>query len=247
MTPARLSLGVALSCLFALHSTAGVCVVAHRGAMREAPENSIAAFERARQLGADAVELDVRETADGALVVLHDATVDRTTQGHGPISQLTAVEARGLGMLFYEDALRWGRRHRFCIDTDSKTESAAKIAAAIRAAEMESLSVIEGPPARLDQFAVLLPQAWFMRKVATPAESRGKLIRLTLAQLGDAAFVNAARANGTEIAITLLGANDRAERMEWAIRAGATYIETDFPAELDQVRKRLKTQPCFCR
>lgn len=50
-------------------------VIAHRGASRRRPENSIAAFRVAAELGADAVELDVRQTADGALVVRHDATL----------------------------------------------------------------------------------------------------------------------------------------------------------------------------
>jgi glycerophosphoryl diester phosphodiesterase len=55
-------------------------IIAHRGASGSAPENTIAAFERAVRQGADAIELDVRLTADGVPVVLHDATLDRTTE-----------------------------------------------------------------------------------------------------------------------------------------------------------------------
>lgn len=55
--------------------------IAHRGASAYAPENTFAAYDLALSLGADAIELDVRETRDGELVVLHDETVDRTTRG----------------------------------------------------------------------------------------------------------------------------------------------------------------------
>ena len=68
-------------------------VVAHRGASVEAPENTLAAFRRALELGAPAMELDVHRTADGELVVIHDATVDRTTNGTG-VAEAT-LEAYG--------------------------------------------------------------------------------------------------------------------------------------------------------
>ena len=63
-------------------------IVSHRGACRVAPENTIVSGLRAAELGADIVELDVRESADGVLYVLHDATLNRTTNGHGPISRM---------------------------------------------------------------------------------------------------------------------------------------------------------------
>lgn len=71
-------------------------VVAHRGASVEQPENTIAAFEAAIDAGADAVEFDVRLTADGVPVVMHDADVSRTTDGHGLVSTLTLEAVRGL-------------------------------------------------------------------------------------------------------------------------------------------------------
>lgn len=64
-------------------------VIAHRGASSEAPENTLPAFELAARQGADAFELDVRLTADGAPVVCHDATLDRTTDGCGPVAALS--------------------------------------------------------------------------------------------------------------------------------------------------------------
>lgn len=64
-------------------------ITAHRGAMSEAPENTMAAFRRAVELGVDEIELDVHFSADGHLAVMHDATVDRTTDGTGRISDTT--------------------------------------------------------------------------------------------------------------------------------------------------------------
>lgn len=62
-------------------------IVCHRGACRHAPENTIASGLAAAGLGGDIVELDVRQSGDGVLYVLHDATLDRTTNGRGPIAE----------------------------------------------------------------------------------------------------------------------------------------------------------------
>src|SRR5918992_2292030 len=80
-------------------------VVAHRGASVEEPENTIAAFEAAIDAGADAVEFDVRMTADGHPVVMHDPDVSRTTDGTGLVCEVTLEELRRLGVPTLEDAL----------------------------------------------------------------------------------------------------------------------------------------------
>ena len=73
-----------------------VLVIAHRGDWRGAPENSLQGFENCISYGVDMIELDVRQTKDGELVVIHDATVDRTTNGKGQVSDLTLAELREL-------------------------------------------------------------------------------------------------------------------------------------------------------
>ena len=72
--------------------------IAHRGASGYAPENTRAAFDRAITLGADAIETDVQLTADGQLVLFHDATVDRTSDGQGPVADHTLAELRRLDL-----------------------------------------------------------------------------------------------------------------------------------------------------
>ena len=71
-------------------------LVAHRGASAIAPENTMAAFERAWRDGADIVELDVRFSADRQVVVIHDAGLERTTNGVGLVSDWAAAELRHL-------------------------------------------------------------------------------------------------------------------------------------------------------
>jgi glycerophosphoryl diester phosphodiesterase len=71
-------------------------IVAHRGASSTRPENTVASFAEALRLGARIVELDVRLTRDGVAVVLHDPTVDRTTDGTGPVAELAAHEVAAL-------------------------------------------------------------------------------------------------------------------------------------------------------
>jgi glycerophosphoryl diester phosphodiesterase len=63
-------------------------VVAHRGASGYAPENTYAAFNLAVKMGADMIEMDIHPTSDGKLVVIHDDKVDRTTDGHGKVSEI---------------------------------------------------------------------------------------------------------------------------------------------------------------
>jgi glycerophosphoryl diester phosphodiesterase len=69
---------------------------AHRGGAALAPENTLAAFEQGVALGADALELDIQTTREGEIVVIHDTTVDRTTNGSGPVSAYSLDELRWL-------------------------------------------------------------------------------------------------------------------------------------------------------
>ncbi|MDT3399687.1 glycerophosphodiester phosphodiesterase [Streptomyces sp. B1866] len=73
-----------------------VSVVAHRGASEEAPEHTLAAYRRAIEHGADALECDVRLTADGHLVCVHDRRVDRTSNGRGAVSSLELSDLAAL-------------------------------------------------------------------------------------------------------------------------------------------------------
>lgn len=77
-------------------SKTNVKIVGHRGAKALWPENTMLSFENAIKLGVDGLEMDLNLTADGRLAVIHDETVDRTTNGRGLISDYTMSELKGL-------------------------------------------------------------------------------------------------------------------------------------------------------
>ena len=73
-----------------------VLVIAHRGGKGLAPENTLAAFAHSAALGVDVLEMDLRSSSDGALIVLHDRRVDRTTNGQGPVDSLSLAQLKQL-------------------------------------------------------------------------------------------------------------------------------------------------------
>ena len=161
-------------------------VIAHRGDSAHRPENTLASFRRALEVGADHVELDVQLTRDDRLVVIHDPTLDRTTNGHGPVSEHSLEEIRALSAgyptLFgdrYADQkvptleeafelLRGRARVMIEIKRESVSEEAAdgieaRIVEAVRQAEMfEHVGVASFLPlalARCRRIAPDLPRA----------------------------------------------------------------------------------------
>ena len=81
-------------------------VIAHRGGLAQWPENTELAFEKCVELGVDLLEIDIHRSKDGALVVIHDPTVDRTTEGSGSVSGMTvsALQALDAAYRFGEEA-----------------------------------------------------------------------------------------------------------------------------------------------
>lgn len=79
-----------------MYHMTNILKIAHRGASGYAPENTLAAFKKAIELGADMIELDVHLTKDQELVVMHDETVNRTTDGKGKISKKILTEIKKL-------------------------------------------------------------------------------------------------------------------------------------------------------
>ncbi|MAY84300.1 MAG: glycerophosphodiester phosphodiesterase [Flavobacteriales bacterium] len=80
-------------------------VIAHRGASGLAPENTLAAIEKALEIGVDRIEMDLRQTLDGEVVVLHDKTIVRTTNGWGSVRKLPLAKLRrySAGSWFHPD------------------------------------------------------------------------------------------------------------------------------------------------
>ena len=88
-------------------------VIAHQGGRGLWPENTLYAFDRAIELGVDVLDMDLRITADGELVVMHDASVERTTDGSGRVDSMTLAEIRKLDAGYgFADAGEFPHRDR---------------------------------------------------------------------------------------------------------------------------------------
>lgn len=129
--------------------------IGHRGSREKAPENTMASFRQAVEDGADGIELDVQLSKDGELVVIHDGTLDRTTNGQGSVSEYTLEEIRNLdaGSWFdpkfagekvptLDESLQWAKG-KTRVDIEVKKEATAHITpesliGAVRAHGMEN-------------------------------------------------------------------------------------------------------------
>lgn len=231
-----------------------VIVVGHRGTKYLAPENTIAAFDKAIAIGARAIEMDVRMTKDGEFVIMHDPFVNRTTDGSGLVSQMTLAEIKALdaGGWFspefagervptLREALR-AVKGRAAVDIDFKAgpeNSAALIANILDEEGFDDGSLV-----------TVFIRAWNYRKMK-PLPARYALrphylsaVRTTeAAQSGvdvmglrrrDFSF-RAARAiadNDVALFANVMGRDDNAAGYADAIRAGARFIQTDQPETL---------------
>ena len=117
--------GLAAVLAFAPSAQAKFMLIGHRGAAAHAPENTLASFNKAKAV-ADFVEFDVWPTQDGQLVVIHDSTVDRTTNGKGVVSSMTLAEVRALDAGSWFNAAFAGEK----IPTAEETVSAIQTDAA---------------------------------------------------------------------------------------------------------------------
>jgi glycerophosphoryl diester phosphodiesterase len=111
---------------------------AHRGASGHAPENTLLAFHSAFELGADAIECDVQLSADGEPVILHDATLDRTTTGRGMVTALSLEALRRLDagagerIPTLQEVLELCRAEQKLVNLEVKAESLAEAFAIAR-------------------------------------------------------------------------------------------------------------------
>lgn len=129
-----------------------VIVLAHRACWGPAPEVSIAAIEHCTDVGADAVEIDVRKSRDGVLVLMHDDSVDRTTNGKGAIADMAAADIRRLRLRAgaggpdapltaehvptLEDGLRAARRAGLLVNVHLKMPVESEVAALVKRLSM---------------------------------------------------------------------------------------------------------------
>lgn len=227
-----------------------VCI-AHRGGAGIAPENTLAAFENAAKIGAPWSELDVRASKRGALVVMHDCTLERTTNGSGRVCDFTLKELQSLdaGAHFsrkfageripsFSEVLKAARgRMRLLVEIKEEGTEEAVVSALRRHGMTDNCIVISFSPRALYRVRTLTRDiaTGLILKLDRPAVP-GPLI-LRTRRLGASlisphhagvtrAFVQAAHAKG--LTIITWTVNDRA-RMKQLLAMGVDGITTDRP------------------
>jgi glycerophosphoryl diester phosphodiesterase len=232
--------------------TADFMVIAHRGASAYAPENTLAAFDLALQLGCRHLELDVDLSRDGQIIVMHDDTVDRTTGDTGPVGSHTLAELRALeaGAWFgpqftgeriptYAEILERyrGRAH---LHTELKKRAphlASSVADLVRQYGMvDHVTVTSFQYQRLVEtraYAPELPTGWLVREVSDATIAQAQALGLTQicprANTVTPALVRRLHAEG--FVVRAWGVDDEA-LMRQVVEAGADGMTVNFPDKL---------------
>src|SRR5215469_5732167 len=246
----------AIAAAFAAFAQTGrrIVVISHRGEHLHHHENTLPAFQEAIRVGADYFELDVRTTSDGKLVLMHDATVDRTTNGHGDVAKMTFDEIRALdagakmGPEFagtrvptFDEALDLARG-KIGIYVDVKNASAKDLVEHINSHGMTDHVVIYSgriskeiqdldprlkimPEARNAEFAQQLIDALHLKVLAFDANDFKPDV------------IAVAKKAGALVYVDRLGPADTPSVWQEAIDMGADGIQTDRPGELVEYLK----------
>lgn len=224
-------------------------VIAHRGASGAYPENTLLAFDRALQDGADALELDVRISADGVPVVIHDPTVSRTTDGTGKVRAMTAAAlerldaGHGERIPRLEAVVERYRTTPLLIEIKEAAASVASLAVLRRhGAERQVLvgsfewralipfrrAGIPTTPARIEVALLLLlsriGMSWPARVAAYAVPERKRWVRIV-----NERFLRLARRAGRPVHVWTVNEPDDARRLR---AMGICGIITNFPGRM---------------
>jgi glycerophosphoryl diester phosphodiesterase len=242
---------LALSAAPALPADSAVTIVAHRGGLGDYPENTLAAFRHAMACGADGIELDLRATSDGAIVVLHDETVNRTTDGRGRVAAMSLAELRRLDagqgerIPTLEEVLRLVAGTGVQLVLDLKEEGAVDRGEIVRLAGLHDAAagVIVGVRSLEDlrAFGALDPQLRTLGFIDDAddiepfAQAGADMIRLWPDWIDDdPALVGRVRRLGLPVWVT--AGDAPREELERLIGLGAAGLILDRPAVINSVR-----------
>jgi len=230
-------------------------IIAHRGVMLAAPENTIPAIEQAVALGSSAAEIDLRYTADGEVVLLHDETLDRTTNGHGRVAEKTLAEVKKLDAGSWFDSKFSGTR----VPTFREVIEMARgrIALYLDLKEADPTPVIR-MVAQLNasDFVYFRPYSYTALRKIVGADRNNKVlfdlddwmqmpellqtVRLNFPNVWFSGSLHVwtpemleqARQLGVQTFVNVLGPEDTRQNLERAVRMGFDFIQTDHETEL---------------
>jgi glycerophosphoryl diester phosphodiesterase len=230
--------------------TRHVVAISHRGEHLHHPENTIPAFQEAIRVGADFIEVDVQTTSDGKLVLSHDATVDRCTNGKGRVSEMTleqvealdagikkAPEFAGTKIPTFDQALELARG-KIGIYVDVKNASAQDLVTHIDGQGMTDHVVIYCKANLCKQIEDLNPKLKVMPESDSVEHSHMlvDLLRPKVIAFGAGDFtpeiIAVVKQANAQIYVDRMGTTDGPEGWQSAIDAGADGIQTDRPGPL---------------
>lgn len=227
-----------------------IVVIAHRGEHLHHPENTLPAFQAAIDAGADYFELDVRTTSDGKFVIMHDSTLDRTTNGTGEVHNHTFNEIRSLdaGAKFspafagtkvptLDEAFDLAHG-KINVYVDTKNADPQQLINTIEHHDMQDHVVIYGNPFFLYEVHKIRPTLKVMPEASSPDickflvhAMRPQVLAFDANDFKDGSIDCAKDANA-QIYVDRLGDADNPEVWQKAIDSGASGIQTNLPAEL---------------
>ena len=238
----------------------GLRIGAHRGDPESAPENTLAAFDAAVTLGVDYVETDVQRTADGALVLLHDDDLDRTTNGRGPVAETTSDEVLALDagswfaprfsserVMTVDEFLTWVEEHDgLGAEIDIKTTGiGSELADRIRRSPAKArLSLCSSIAAELADAKRAYGEIPCFLILEDPNRDPIELVQACGADGGDmpvewldATLVGRMR----QLGLGIMGstANDE-DALRELVRRGADFVDSDRPRIAQAVRRALR-------
>ncbi|MFN4235590.1 MAG: glycerophosphodiester phosphodiesterase [Bacteroidia bacterium] len=244
-------------------STKSFLLVAHRGANKVAPENTMSSLLKAYEQGADMVEMDIRQTKDGEFVLMHDARVNRTTNGKGKIKKMTLDEVKKL------DAGSW-------FSNEFKGEKVPTLREILRVAKGKGLVDLDIKKAHIPSLIKLLEEEGYMHdSVLVTLHSFNKKVIKEVQQLApkikvrpsykygfakynfkkknppqivniiwpkfSEEYVNKLHSHKIEAFINLLGNRENEANIKRAINSGAEYIQVNDPINFLIIKNQLET------
>lgn len=230
-------------------------IIAHRGYSAVAPENTLASFRAAGEAGAPAAECDVRLTSDGHVILLHDATLDRTTDGEGAVAELTLAQAQGADAGAWKDARYRGERIPTLTDTLALTKGRMRLVVEMKQEDIapQVVETVRAADALVDVTVISfsletcramrnleprIPVGWLTGGLQEDTDGAADaLVQTALA--AHVQFLNVAHAGVTESLLRRAGlcglsvwawTVNEPERVRELARAGVAGITSDDPA-----------------
>lgn len=235
-----------------LHTKYQLGVSAHRGNSKLAPENTLATFQKILEIGVDFIEIDVRTSKDGQLLILHDGNLNRTTNGVGPMKDFTLAElkklsaGKGFGEEFQNERIptlaetvsliaAWNAQHKrkSNLYVDCKDVQPKPLIEQLSTHKMLKNAIFYGSDDFLLSLKNIYPKAKLLPALDSPNEIKMKAEKLkpyafdVRWNILNDSLVNAIHQQNIKVFSDVLGFTDTPQNYQKAVKMGMDVIQTD--------------------